>query len=69
VYKVYFKKVLCGTESWTCTKRKESKIQIIEMKFLRAVMGRTKTERESEVHTLEKSSGWWIYRMKVREID
>jgi hypothetical protein len=43
---VYFKKILlCGVEIWTSTKREESKIQAIEMKFLRLIMGKTKRKR------------------------
>jgi hypothetical protein len=55
VYKVYFKKtLLCGAETWTCTKREESKIQAVEMKFLRAVTGKTKRDRIRNAHIREK---------------
>jgi hypothetical protein len=58
MYKVSFKEiVLYGAETWTCTKREESKIQATEMKFLRAIMGKIKIDRESEMHISEKSSG------------
>jgi hypothetical protein len=46
IYKVYFKKILLhAAESWTCTKREESKIQAMEMKFLREIMGKTRRDR------------------------
>jgi hypothetical protein len=46
IYKVYFKKILLhGAESWTCTKREEGKIQAMEMKFLRQIIGKTRRDR------------------------
>jgi hypothetical protein len=46
IYKVYFKKILLyGAESWMCTKREESKIQAMEMKFLREILGKTRREK------------------------
>jgi hypothetical protein len=46
IYKVYFKKnLLHGAESWTCTKREESKIQAMEMKFLREIIGKSRRDR------------------------
>jgi hypothetical protein len=37
--------LLHGAESWTCTKREESKIQAMEMKFLRDIIGKTRRDR------------------------
>jgi hypothetical protein len=37
--------MLHGAESWTCTKREESKIQAMEMKFLREIIGKTRRDR------------------------
>jgi hypothetical protein len=55
IYKVYFKKILLyGAESWTCTKREESKIQAMEMKFLRKIVGKPE-ETKSETTTLENN--------------
>jgi hypothetical protein len=46
-----FKKILLyGAETWTCTKREESKIQATEMKFFRAIMGKTKRDRIRNAH-------------------
>jgi hypothetical protein len=44
IYNVNFKKVLLGAETWTCTKRERSKLQTVEMKFLRAIVGKTRRE-------------------------
>jgi hypothetical protein len=44
IYKVYFI-LLYGAESWTCTKREESKIQAMEMKFLREILGKTRRDK------------------------
>jgi CRISPR/Cas system CSM-associated protein Csm5 (group 7 of RAMP superfamily) len=35
----------CGAESWTCTKKEESKIQAMEMKFLRENLGKTRRHK------------------------
>jgi hypothetical protein len=52
---MYFKKMLLyGVETWTCTQREESKIEAIEMKFLRAIMGKTKTDRIRNSHMREE---------------
>lgn len=46
VYKTIFKSVLLyGSESWTLSKRMASKVQAIEMKFLRGVKGITKRDK------------------------
>jgi hypothetical protein len=48
---VYFKKILlCGTETPTCTKTEENKIQTTEMKFLRVIMGQNKRDRIRNAH-------------------
>jgi hypothetical protein len=45
VYSMCFKKILLyRVETWTCIKRGESKIQAVEMKFLRKVMGEFKRD-------------------------
>jgi hypothetical protein len=45
IYKVYFQKFCYyGAESWTCTKREEGKIQAMEMKFLRGILGKTRRD-------------------------
>ena len=34
IFKIYFKRILqCGAETWTTTKREDSRIQPMEMKF------------------------------------
>jgi hypothetical protein len=38
----------------TCTKREESKIQAVEMKFFRAIMGKTKRDRIKNAHIREE---------------
>jgi hypothetical protein len=66
---VYFKKILLyGTETWSCTKREESKLQAAEMKFLRGIVEKP-GEVELETHTLGESSGWRKYRTKSRGVD
>jgi PP-loop superfamily ATP-utilizing enzyme len=46
IYKVYYKKICYkGDESWTCTKKVESKIQAMEMKCLRGILGKTKGDK------------------------
>jgi hypothetical protein len=46
VHKVYFNKTLLyGAETWACTKTEESKMQAVEMKFLRTIKERP---RETE---------------------
>jgi hypothetical protein len=68
IHMAYFKKMLLyGVKTWTCTKREERKIQAADMKFLEAIMGKTKGV--SEMHTSAKSSGWRIYRTKLRETE
>jgi hypothetical protein len=37
--------LLHGAESWTYTKREESKIQAMEMKFLREILGKTRRDK------------------------
>jgi hypothetical protein len=32
-------------QTWTCTKREENKIQAVEMKFVKAIMGKIKRAR------------------------
>jgi hypothetical protein len=52
---VYFKKILLyGMKTWTCTKREEGKIQATEMKFMRALMGKTKRDRIRNAHISEE---------------
>jgi hypothetical protein len=43
--------LLYGAEKWTCTKREESKLQAVEMKLLRATVGKP-GEMKLETHTL-----------------
>jgi hypothetical protein len=51
IHKVHFNKILLyRAETWTWTKREESKIQATETKFLRAVMGKTKTGITRNAH-------------------
>jgi hypothetical protein len=43
IFKIYFKRILLyGAETWTISKREESKIQAMEMKFLRAIFKQNK---------------------------
>ena len=45
IFNIYFKRVLLyGAETKT-TKREDSKIQTMEMKFLRAILNKTKEDR------------------------
>jgi uncharacterized Fe-S cluster-containing protein len=37
--------LLDGAESWTCTKKEESKIQAMEMKFLRGILSKTRRDK------------------------
>jgi hypothetical protein len=38
IFEIYFKRILLyGAETWTTTKRQDSKIQAMEMKFFRAI--------------------------------
>jgi hypothetical protein len=32
-------------ETWTCTKRKKSNLQAVEMEFLRGILGKTRRDR------------------------
>jgi hypothetical protein len=46
IFNVYFKNILlCEAETWTCTVREESKLQAVEMKFVRAIVGKTRRKR------------------------
>jgi hypothetical protein len=55
IHKVYFKRTLLfGVKTGTCTKREENKIQAIKMKFLTAIMGKTKRDRIRNAHTREE---------------
>jgi hypothetical protein len=57
IHKVYFKKFCYyGAESWTCTKKEESKIQAMEMKFLRGILGKTRRDkiRYNDIRKKEK---------------
>jgi hypothetical protein len=66
---VYFKKVLLfGAQTRTFTKREGSRIQATEMKFLRAIIGKTMREIIRNTH-IREDSGWIICRTKLREID
>jgi hypothetical protein len=44
------KKLLYGMETWTCTETEKSKIQATEIKFLSAIMGKTKRDRFRNAH-------------------
>jgi hypothetical protein len=37
--------LLYGAESWTCTKKEESKIQATEMKFMTGILGKTRRDK------------------------
>jgi hypothetical protein len=37
--------LLYGAKSWTCTRKEESKIQAMEMKFLREILGKTRRDK------------------------
>jgi hypothetical protein len=48
---MYFKNVpLYGTETWTCTKSEESKLQAVKMIFLRGIVGKTRRERMRNIY-------------------
>jgi hypothetical protein len=52
---VHFKKILLyGVKTWTGTNREGSKIEALKMKFLRAIMGKTKKERNINAHITEE---------------
>ena len=47
--KIYFKRILlCGTETWQQQKERESKIQATYMKFLRAILNKTKKRQDKK---------------------
>jgi hypothetical protein len=51
IYRMYFKEMLLyGVKTWTCTKRVESKIQTAKIKFLKAIIGKTKTNGIRNTH-------------------
>jgi hypothetical protein len=55
---VYFKKIpLYEAETWTCTKRGESKLQTVEMILLRGIVGRTRKDRIRATY-IRESSRW-----------
>jgi hypothetical protein len=46
ICKVYFKQILAfNAETWTFTKKNESNIQTVNMKFLRSVKRKTRRDR------------------------
>jgi hypothetical protein len=46
ILKIDFKRILIfGAETWTITKREDSKIQALKIKFLSAILNKTKKER------------------------
>ena len=46
LYKAYFIPIMTyASETWTVTRREESKIQASEMKFLRSMLGKTRRDR------------------------
>lgn len=73
VYKSIVKPILSfGCESWTLTKQQESKIQAVEMKYLRGIKGVTKKDKirsetireelkiESIINSIEKQQLRWF---------
>ena len=54
IFKIYFKTILLyGAETWTRTKRENSKIQIMEIKFLIAISSKTKDRIKNTNKRLE----------------
>jgi hypothetical protein len=52
---VYFEKILIyGAETWTCTEGGESKLQPVEMKFLRGMVGKTMRNRIRNTYIREE---------------
>ena len=47
MYKTYFKPILIyGAETWAMAKKKSSRVQGTGMKFLRSMLGKTRTDRK-----------------------
>lgn len=50
LYKTYFTPILTyASETWTMTRKEESKVQASEMKFLRSMLGKTRRDRVRNV--------------------
>jgi hypothetical protein len=47
---------LYGGETWTCTKRQESKLQVGEMKFLRVIVEKIRRDRSRKTYIREEFS-------------
>jgi hypothetical protein len=61
IFSVYFKKILLyGAETRTSTKREGSKLQAVEVKFMRAIVGKCRRGRIRNTHIREE--------LKVEEI-
>jgi hypothetical protein len=46
VYKVYFKSISTSdTKTWTLSERNKSKIQAMDMEFMRSTEGKTRSDR------------------------
>ena len=61
--------LLYGCDTWTVQKRKESRLQVTEMRFLRRVGGLTKLDRVRNVdirQRLKQEAVMEVVRMKQR---
>lgn len=81
IFKTIFRPVLTfGCESWTVTKRIESKLEATEMKYLRGTLGVTRLDRRrnedirQELGTTavknfieERQLGWWGHLQRLEE--
>ena len=83
IFKIYFKRILlCGAETWTTTKRENSKIQAMEKKLLTAILKETKKGRirninirlelgvdERKNDTQKSRLRWFGHVMQIRRED
>jgi hypothetical protein len=60
--------LLYEVETWTCTKTEKSKLQAVEMNFLRAVVGKNRRDGIKN-DTLGESTSWREYRTKSGKAD
>lgn len=81
VYKTIFRPILTyGSETWVLNKKLESKVQSIEMKYLRTVKGITRLDRVRNVdvrnelqvkpileHVEQRQLSWWGHLLRTEE--
>ena len=79
LYLIFLKRILLyGAETWTKTKREDSKIQAMEIKFLRAILNKIKERMRNtyirlepevdEINDIQKSRlRWFGHAMRMEE--